>query len=86
MCCRSRYMKIEHKQNTSYHWWEDTTLPQDWPPSSPNLNPLEYHVWKHVAEKACATSHSNIDIPKANVDQEWAALLDTNLIKARKVF
>ncbi len=57
-----------------------------WPPFSPDLNPLDYHLWMHVAERACATSHPNVDALKASVDQEWAAKWDTDLIEAIKDF
>jgi len=32
-----------------------------WPPSSPDLNQLDYSVWSTVEAKACQTSHKNLD-------------------------
>ena len=31
----------------------------DWPPNSPDLNPLDYSVWSILEEKACAKPHPN---------------------------
>ncbi len=57
-----------------------------WPPFSPDLNPLDYHLCMHVAERACTTSHPNVDALKASVDQEWATMRDTDLIEVIKDF
>lgn len=49
--------------------------PKDfWPPSSPNLNPLDYHVWTRVEEKACSRPHSNIIDLKKSVDAAWNSM------------
>lgn len=57
-----------------------------WPPNSPNLNPLDYHVWTRVEAKACAKGHPNITSLKALVDKEWAKISDNSLIIAVKTF
>ena len=31
-----------------------------WPPSSPNLNPLDYHTWDVLENKTNAISHQNV--------------------------
>ncbi|QQP38904.1 Putative transposable element, partial [Caligus rogercresseyi] len=36
-----------------------------WPPSSPNLNPLDFSIWQHIENKACGVYHSNISDLKA---------------------
>ncbi len=57
-----------------------------WPPSSPNLNPLDYYAWQHVQSKACRNSHSNIADLKASVDAVWAALTKDEIRKACNAF
>ncbi len=42
-----------------------------WPPSSPNLNPLDYHVWRIVEDMACLAYHSNVKALKVAVEREW---------------
>lgn len=54
---------------------------QFWPPSSPNLNPLDYFVWTHVEEKACATAHPNITAMKQAVNEIWARM-DADILKS----
>ncbi|QQP55556.1 Putative transposable element [Caligus rogercresseyi] len=57
-----------------------------WPPSSPNLNPLDYFVWTHVEQRACATSHPNVDALKASVNKVWAAMNTNDIVNACKAF
>ncbi len=42
-----------------------------WPPSSPNLNPLDFSIWTHVAQEACHTSHQSVDSMKSTVEDVW---------------
>jgi hypothetical protein len=49
--------------------------PKDmWPPSSPDLSPLDYSIWVRVESKACATGHPNLNSLQAAVATQWAAL------------
>ena len=57
-----------------------------WPPNSPNLNPLDYHVWTRVETNACATSHSNVPMLKASVNRHWAKMSAADLVCACKGF
>jgi len=45
-----------------------------WPPSSPDLSPLDYGIWGNVERKACARSHRNVDELKASVEEHWASM------------
>ena len=57
--------------------------PKDfWPPSLPNLNPLDYHVWMLIEDKACANAHSSVDDLKKSVEAVWNSLSQKNLHKA----
>uniref|UniRef100_A0A914EJI9 Tc1-like transposase DDE domain-containing protein n=1 Tax=Acrobeloides nanus TaxID=290746 RepID=A0A914EJI9_9BILA len=33
----------------------------EWPPNSPDLNPLDYAVWSILGEKACQKPHPNVE-------------------------
>ena len=57
-----------------------------WPPSSPDLNPLDYAVWGEVERKACATPHPSVAALKATVDREWMDLDAAYLIRSCKAF
>eukprot|EP00096_Caligus_rogercresseyi_P001597 TRINITY_DN1266_c0_g1_i1.p1 TRINITY_DN1266_c0_g1~~TRINITY_DN1266_c0_g1_i1.p1 ORF type:complete len:251 (+),score=39.61 TRINITY_DN1266_c0_g1_i1:1074-1826(+) len=53
-----------------------------WPPSSPNLNPLDFSIWQHIENKACGVYHSNISDLKATVNDVWAAMDETYIRKS----
>jgi hypothetical protein len=55
-----------------------------WPPSSPNLNPLDFFVWRHVKEKACVKSHPNKKSLMTAVNTEWEAISVADLKKVCK--
>ncbi len=42
-----------------------------WTPSSPNLNPLDYHAWRTVEDNACAQYPSNVTALKASIAEHW---------------
>ncbi len=42
-----------------------------WPPSSPDLNPLDFGTWGVVEKRACKTSHPNLEALKAAINKEW---------------
>lgn len=45
-----------------------------WPPSSPDLNSLDYGVLGAIEQKAYANPYRNVDSLKAAVKQEWALM------------
>ena len=57
-----------------------------WPPSSPNLNPLDYHVWTHVEARACAEPHPNIAALKSAVEYHWNHMSTDTLSRACAAF
>ena len=44
-----------------------------WPPSSPDLNPMDFGIWSILERKACAVSHSNVEKLKKKL-KEWAKI------------
>ena len=46
-------------------------IAQFWPPSSPDLNPMDFGIWSMLEHKACATSHKNIDALKHLLEKSW---------------
>ena len=53
-----------HTANITQQWFRDQKIDfvskLEWPPSNPDLNPMDYCVWSNLEEKACAKSHANI--------------------------
>ena len=57
-----------------------------WPPSSPNLNPLDYAIWDVLENKTNATSHPNIGALKTDFEEEWNKMSGEFILKACKSF
>jgi len=57
-----------------------------WPPSSPDLNPLDYLVWGVLEAKACKTSHPSVEAQKVSNAKNWRSLSKAYVIKMCKSF
>ena len=53
----------------------------EWPPNSPDLNPLDYSVWSILEEKACAKPHPNVESLKRALKKAWNEITLETLIK-----
>ena len=49
----------------------DFWTPNDWPPNSPNLNPLDYGIWSMVTEGACKDRPASVKALKMKVGAYW---------------
>lgn len=47
---------------------------QEWPPYSPDLNPMDYSVWAILEARACAKSHKNLESLRQSLLREWAKI------------
>ncbi|XP_076044978.1 uncharacterized protein LOC143027553 [Oratosquilla oratoria] len=45
-----------------------------WPPSSPDLNPMDFCVWSLLEAKACSVAHSSVDALKQSLQREWVKI------------
>ncbi|KAI6651346.1 Transposase [Oopsacas minuta] len=43
----------------------------EWLPSSPDLNSLDYSVWANLVAKACAKPHKSLDSLQLSLQREW---------------
>ncbi|KAI6648741.1 hypothetical protein LOD99_7128 [Oopsacas minuta] len=43
----------------------------EWPPSCPDLNPLDYSGWANLEARACAKPHKSLDSLKLFLQREW---------------
>jgi transposase len=79
-----------HTSNRTQEWirtnfagfWDKTV----WPPSSPDLNPLDFSVWSVVESKAFKTPHDSISSLKTSVAKAWRALQPSYIIKTCRDF
>ena len=53
----------------------------EWPPNSPDLNPLDYAVWSILEEKACQKPHPNIESLKRALKKAWKEITWETVIK-----
>ncbi|KAI6656193.1 hypothetical protein LOD99_1526 [Oopsacas minuta] len=53
-----------HTSNVTQSWLHDNfpgfITKEEWPPYSPDLNPMDYSVWSILETKACVNSHTSI--------------------------
>jgi hypothetical protein len=43
----------------------------EWPPTSPDLNPLDYSIWNELKRRACVKKHTSIDALKRSLIKAW---------------
>src|SRR3569623_475216 len=53
----------------------------EWPPNSPNPNPLDYAIWLIFEEKACSKPHPNVESLKRALKKAWDEIILEELIK-----
>ena len=54
------------KENMAEFWPKEL-----WPPSSPDLNPMDFVVWSILESKACSSNYSSIEALKAKLCTCW---------------
>ena len=57
-----------------------------WPPSSPDLNPLNHAIWGVFENKTNANSHPNIGSLKTAIMEKWKKMSEEFILKACKSF
>jgi len=57
-----------------------------WPPSSPDLNPLDYYVWSVVERKINKHPHNMLDFLRATITRVMTHMDKDPLIRACKCF
>ena len=53
--------------------------PQDWPPNSPDLNPVDYAIWGILQERVYRFQIRDVDHLKERLSEEWRRF-DQNII------
>ncbi|UYV79497.1 hypothetical protein LAZ67_17002901 [Cordylochernes scorpioides] len=55
------------------------TSSHQWPPYSPDLNPMDYSVWSILQSRTCVTRHKSLKLLKRSLRREWDRLSPENL-------
>ena len=79
-----------HKAMTTQDWMSenlhDHITPNMWPPSSPDLNPLDYYVWGVVERETNKHPHITPDSLRAAITRVMTHMDEDHLIRACKCF
>jgi len=79
-----------HKAKRTQQWckknFQDFWPWSKWPPSSPDLNPLDYGIWGYLESKACATPQRSVDDLKSAVIEQWTNMPESFVKKTCKAF
>lgn len=57
-----------------------------WPPSSPDLNPMDFSVWSMLESEACRSPHDTVGSLKASLVKAWARIPQEKLHAAVESF
>ncbi len=64
-----------HTANVSQAWFRselpDFISKDEWPPSSPDLNPMDFCVWSVLEANSCVKSHRTVESLKFTLQKEW---------------
>lgn len=79
-----------HRARNTQEWCKANfprfITPQEWPPYSPDLNPMDYSIWSILEARACAKPHKSLEELKASLRREWARISPRDLRGAAKNF
>ena len=64
----------------------DFIAKEEWPPYSPDLNPMDYSIWSILESKACDNSHTSIDTFMTSLNREWGKIPQETLRAAVEAF
>ena len=54
-----------------------------WPPSSPDLNPMDFTTWAILESEMCATPHSSIAALKLALETAWSNFDEDTVRRSR---
>ena len=64
-----------HGAKLTQNWLRENKIDyiskDDWPPSSPDLNPMDFSVWGILQERACKKPHALLEALKTSLMSEW---------------
>ena len=67
-----------HTSSKTQAWCKDNTLrfwsKTLWPPSSPDLNPMDFSVWSMLETEACCSPHTTVESLKMYLVKVWAKI------------
>ena len=64
----------------------DVISKDEWPLSSPDLNPMDYSLWCNLEARVCAKPHKSLKSLKTSLMKEWLNLPQEELRNSIKQF
>ena len=72
-----------HSAKNTQAWckanFPDFITSAEWPPYSPDLNPMDYSVWSILEARVCAKRHHTLESLKKSLRREWDRLAPETL-------
>jgi len=79
-----------HKAVATQEWcrthFPDFISSAEWPPYSPDLNPMDYSIWSILEARACAKPHKSLEALKSSLRREWDRLSSEEVRAAAENF
>ncbi|KAI6657855.1 hypothetical protein LOD99_597 [Oopsacas minuta] len=79
-----------HTSNATQAWLRSNNPnfigKEEWPPYSPDLNPMDYSIWSILETNACSKSHTNVESLKRALCREWERIPQETLCAAVNAF
>ena len=79
-----------HTSSKTQKWCQDNfpsfRNKELWPPSSPDLNPMDYCVWGILESEACDSSHTSVEALKRSLLKAWGKIPQEKLRNPQWVF
>jgi hypothetical protein len=72
-----------HTARSTRQWFQDNNVPcvVNWPPSSPDLNPLDFSLWNELEAKACSQHHATVNSLKEALVKAWQDIKQATIAK-----
>ena len=74
-----------HKARATKDWLRDNVpgfnSALEWPPRSPDHNPLDFSIWSVLESRVCAKNHTSVESLKASLRREWD-LISPEIVRA----
>ena len=68
-----------HRAKTTITWLEENVpafiTPSEWPPYSPDLNPMDFSIWSILERKVCCIRQPSVEVLKRRLTYEWNQIL-----------
>ena len=61
------------KENMAGFWSKEL-----WPPSSPDLNPIDFAIWSNLESKACSSNHSSVESSEGKIMHMFGQIITRN--------